>query len=55
MKCKCKSNVNEHVNLHVAFLATYFTKKLQKVNLDRKSSFFYTSETSTLITRIKGP
>ena len=40
MKCKCKSNVNEHVNLHVAFLATYFTKKLQKVDLGRKPQLF---------------
>ena len=25
--------LHEHVNLHVAFLATYFTKELQKVEL----------------------
>ena len=36
MKCKCKCNVNEHVNLHVAFLATYFTKKLQQIDPGRK-------------------
>ena len=29
-----------YVNLHVAFLATYSTRKLQKINLNRKSSFF---------------
>ena len=40
MKCKCKSNVNENVNLHVVFLATYFTKKLQKVDLGRKILLF---------------
>ena len=41
-----KSNVNvnvmsmNHVNLHVAFLATYFTKELQKVDLGRKIPAF---------------
>ena len=40
MKCKCKCNVNEHVNLHVAFLATDFTKKLQQVDLGRKFQLF---------------
>ena len=35
MKCKCKCNVNEHVNLHVVFLVTYFTKKLQTVDTEK--------------------
>ena len=40
LKCKCKSNVNEHVNLHVAFFGDIFHQKAAKSGSGQKNQTF---------------